>query len=367
MAKPKILVTGATGKTGAAVAAQLLAKGYPVRATVRVRDARSESLERSGAEVVVADLFDPDQLAEAIRGTQRAYYLPPIHPYAIHSAVAFSIAAREAGLESIVQLGQWLSHRSHPALMTRQTWLMDQVFARLPGITHTIINPGMFADNFLRVIDFASLLGLFPILMGDSRCAPVSNEDIARAAVAVLEAPDRYAGMTIRPTGPELLDGKDMARIAAKVVGHPVLPMKLPLWMFLKVAQQQGVDPFLISSLRHYIEDNKNGGFSFEGGVTTDLEDLTGAPAETFETTARRYAALPFARQTMGNRLKAFANFNLTLLYPGYNLKRIDRALGFPVPPNPSFSIEDERWRREHAQMMARQPKVRTAGRLQAA
>ena len=215
-------------------------------------------------------------------------------------------------------------------------------------------------------MDFAALLGLFPILMGDSACAPVSNEDIARAAVTVLEQPDRHHGMTYRPTGPELLSGADMAKIAAKVVGHGVLPMKLPLWLFLKVARRQGVDPFQISSLRYYIEDNKNGGFAFEGGVTTVLEDLTGAPAESFETTARRYAAMPFARQTLGNRLKAFANFNLTLLYPGYDLKRIDRAFGFPMPPNPSFSIEDERWRREHSQMMAAQPRVQPLKRLKA-
>ncbi len=27
----------------------------------------------------------------------------------------------------------------------------------------------MFADNFLRVIDFAALLGLFPVLTGDGQ------------------------------------------------------------------------------------------------------------------------------------------------------------------------------------------------------
>jgi uncharacterized protein YbjT (DUF2867 family) len=32
---PRILVTGATGKTGRAVVAQLLEKGWPVRALVR--------------------------------------------------------------------------------------------------------------------------------------------------------------------------------------------------------------------------------------------------------------------------------------------------------------------------------------------
>jgi len=59
MINPKILVTGATGRTGGAVLTQLLAKGYPVRATVRVRDARSDLLQRRRAEVVVTDIFDP--------------------------------------------------------------------------------------------------------------------------------------------------------------------------------------------------------------------------------------------------------------------------------------------------------------------
>jgi NAD(P)H dehydrogenase (quinone) len=59
MIKPKILITGATGKTGGAVVTELLAKGWPVRAAVRVRNARSDLLQRRGAEVVVADIFDP--------------------------------------------------------------------------------------------------------------------------------------------------------------------------------------------------------------------------------------------------------------------------------------------------------------------
>ena len=46
MTHPKILVTGATGKTGGAVIAELLGKGFPVRAVVRRRDARSAALER---------------------------------------------------------------------------------------------------------------------------------------------------------------------------------------------------------------------------------------------------------------------------------------------------------------------------------
>src|SRR5215469_16059948 len=77
MTQPTILVTGATGNTGGAVVSELLHRGVPVRAMVRSRDARSAALQARGAEVVVADIFDPDQLVAAMRGVQRAYYVPP--------------------------------------------------------------------------------------------------------------------------------------------------------------------------------------------------------------------------------------------------------------------------------------------------
>lgn len=349
MVQPKFLITGATGKTGGAVAELLARQGALVRAVVRAKDERSASLERMGVEVVAADMFDPDQMLDAMRGTQRAYYLPFFHPYMIQAAANFAVAARTAKLEAIVEMGQWLSHRHHPAIMTRQTWLVDRLFAGLPGIAHLIVNPGMFADNFLRTIDFAALLG---------------TEDIPRVVVALLMAPDRHAGMSYRPTGPKLLSGWDMAAAVAGAVGHRVLPVEMPFWLFCKVAAQQRVDPILISGFRYYIEEMKRGTFEFETGVNDVVEELTGTPADSFEATAQRYASMPFARQTWGNRVKAFVNFNLTPFYPGIDPDRYDRRAGFPMPANPSFSIEDARWREEHSLQNARQPAVRTAGRI---
>jgi uncharacterized protein YbjT (DUF2867 family) len=352
--KPRILVTGATGGVGTPLVGELRAKGFPVRAIIRCRDQRSARLEQLGAELVVADLYDADQLTEAARGTQRAFYLPPFRPHMLQSAVAFAVAAREARLEHIVGLSQWTSHRSHKAHMTRQTWLADQLFGIIPGVAHTVFNPGMFAHNFLRVIDFAALLGIYPVLAPKGKAAPISNEDMARAAAVLLaEGPERHAGKSYRPTGPALLDARDMSAIVAKAVGHRVLPVPMPIWLLGKVARQQGVDPFEISSIRHYMQDMAEGTFAFEGGVTSVVEALTGTPAESFETTARRYAALPFARQNFPNRLKAFINFNLVPFYAGTQFDTWDKAMAFPPAPAPSLSIEDERWRREHAAQMA--------------
>lgn len=353
MVKPKILVTGATGKTGAAIVAELRKHDMPVRAVVSCEDHRSLSLKKIGAEVVVADMYDPEQLYRAVKGTQRAYYLPLMQPYMIQAANAFAVAAYEAKLESILQMSQWTSCASHPTAMTRQIWLIDHMFAMIPGVAHTIFNPGMFADNFLRVIDFAALLGMFPVLMGDSQCAPISNEDMGKAAAALLmEDPAKHGGKSYRPTGPQLLSGKEMAQIIAKVVGHSVIPVNIPLWMFRKVARQQKIDPYQVYVLLQYIIDNKQGTFSFEGGVTDVMQELTGEPAESFEVTARRYAAMPFAQQTIGNRLKAFIKFNITPFYPGYNIKSYERNLGLPIPQNPLYCMEDEQWKKLHAEQM---------------
>ena len=354
LSKPTILVTGATGGTGIPVVVELIAKGFPVRALVRQKDARSAAFEKRGVEIIVADLYDPDQLLGALRGVQRAYFLPVMEPYMIQSATAFAVAAAEARIEHVVQMSQWTSHRAHPTAMTQQTWLVDKLFAAIPGVAHTIFNPGMFAHNFLRTMDFAALLGIFPVLSGEGRAAPVSNEDMGRVAAALLaEGPARHAGRSYRPTGPELLTGREMAGIVARAVGHHVMPVHLPIWLYGKVARQQGVDPYQVSCLRYYMEDMKRGTFAFGGGVTDVVEEVTGTPAESFETTARRYAALPFAQQTLGNRVKAFLNFNMTPFHPGYNFDKYDKELRLPVPSHPTLSIDDPQWRKTHAAQMS--------------
>src|SRR6202140_2719048 len=128
MLKPRILVTGATGKTGSVVVAELLKAGYRVRAMVHREDGRSARLQAQGAEIAVADMSDVERVADALTDVQRAYYCPPFDPYMIQGAVAFAIAARESQLEHIVGLTQWLSSPSHPALMARQPWLGAQFF-----------------------------------------------------------------------------------------------------------------------------------------------------------------------------------------------------------------------------------------------
>lgn len=348
MLKPKILVTGPTGKTGSVVVAELLKAGYPVRAIVRREDGRSARLKAQGAEIAVADMSDAERVADALKDVHRAYYCPPFDPYMIQGAVAFAVAAKEARLEVIVGVTQWLASPSHPSLMTRQHWLVDRLFSMTPGVAHTIVRPGFFADAYMVTMGLCAQLGILPWIFGNSRNAPPSNEDIARVAVAALTDPARHAGKSYRPTGPELLGAEEIAKAIGRAVGRSVKVVPTPAWMFMKGARMAGYPIDVFSGIRYYIDDHKRGAFEL-GAPTTDVLDVTGRPAEDFETIARRYAALRRNQRTFSNWLREFGQFLIAPLSPGFNLDRYDRELRSPFPSEPQFASESKVWRHERA------------------
>ena len=69
-----ILITGATGKQGGAIARELLAKGRAVRAMTRHPEgAAAAELKRLGAEVVAGDLDDAASVERALQGAWGAF------------------------------------------------------------------------------------------------------------------------------------------------------------------------------------------------------------------------------------------------------------------------------------------------------
>ncbi len=103
----------------------------------------------------------------------------------------------------------------------------------------------------------ATLLGMFPVLTGGSRSAPVSTEDIADCAVALIANPDAHAGRSYRPTGPELISGRQMADAVGLAIGRRVRAVNLPFAMFLKVSRLDGVNPHEALNWRDYVADHR--------------------------------------------------------------------------------------------------------------
>jgi NmrA-like family len=166
MSKPRILVTGATGKTGLPTALGLLEKGFPVRALVKTVDARAERLRAAGAEITCGSLENFRDLETSMQGVARAYFCPPLAPGTLRRATLFATAASEARLEAVVQLSQWVADGMHPAVHAREKWLTNQVLSWAPNVGVITVRPGWFADNYFAVIGQAAQFGMLAFRSG---------------------------------------------------------------------------------------------------------------------------------------------------------------------------------------------------------
>lgn len=101
----KIFVTGATGKVGSRLVPYLLKQGHAVRLLVRNAE-RVRTLEEQGAEIVLGDLVDNENLAEAVRGVDTVVHVAAQFRGGISEEVAravnldATIALAKASLEA---------------------------------------------------------------------------------------------------------------------------------------------------------------------------------------------------------------------------------------------------------------------------
>lgn len=352
MSTSKILVTSAAGNTGLPTTLQLLEQGFPVRAFVRNRDSRAKRLEDAGAEIFVGDQYSMADMRQAMTGVQRAYHCAPSKTNSLHFGVAFAIAAHEAKLEHVVMLSQWLADPDHPSVVTRETWMNEQLLKQLPETTLTVINVGWFAENyFMGVLETVAQLGILPMPLGDGdvkKNAPPSNEDIAAASVAALVDPELHEGKVYRPTGPELLSPNEIAAVMGKVLGRNVRYRDIPKSMMLKALIRQGFPKSMLTQLALYTDEYRRGAFAINAPNQV-VQALTGRQAEDFETITRRVvAARSEAVPTFGNKVKAVKNFMKIPFTVGANPDVIEHRAEHVLLKSPRFVQDSPTWREKH-------------------
>ena len=346
MTKPKILVTSAAGHTGAPAVRELLQRGFPVRAFVRRRDARSEALKNAGAEVFVGDLLDFRDLREALRGVQRAYHCPPFAANALHGTMLFAMAAEEAELEVVALMSAWNPHATHPSIFTRELWMAQNIARWMPTVDVIHINPGFFAFPSFFGLPAVLHLGMLVLPFGDGLNAPPANEDIASVVANVLAKPDRHIGKRYRPTGPKLISPHDIAETMGRVLGRRVRYQDVSTRMFTKFARARGFDRWSIAQFRHFAEELRGGTYAV-GAPTDHVEQVCGRPAEDFEVTARRYLEEPanvWPGFNKGSTLGAIGMLLKTALTKAPDLDAFEAMRGTPKMVDPQLAHESEEW-----------------------
>src|SRR5260370_38025509 len=150
MIRGQVLVTGATGDTGRATVDELLARGYEVKALAHREDDRSRRLKERGVEVVFGDLLDFKGMRAVLKGTRRAYFCYPIRPGIVQATAQFAQAAKEAGVDGIVNMSQKSAREDAKSHAATDHWLAERVFD-WSGVTVAHIRPTYFAEWLLYI------------------------------------------------------------------------------------------------------------------------------------------------------------------------------------------------------------------------
>ena len=282
MSKPLILVTGATGKTGANVVAQLVERGFPVRALAHSRDDRSERLERLGADVVLGDFLDLQSIRAAMKGARRVFFCyPPQGNRLVEATTNVAVAARDEGVDALVNLSQITAREDSESPLARHHWLSENIFD-WADVCAVHIRPTFFAE-MLYILGGQTIPaeGKLYLPYGTERHAPVAAADIARVAVGILADPALHVGERYVVTGPRNMTIAEMAEVLSNELGRPVEYVDLPNEAWGQVLSEQvGLPEFLVTHLKAVADDHKNGVFSAQTDV---VERIGGQPPQSLE------------------------------------------------------------------------------------
>jgi uncharacterized protein YbjT (DUF2867 family) len=241
-------ITGITGKTGGAVAHNLLAAGQPVRAVLRDRS-KAKAWADLGCEIALAEMTDAQALTSAFHGAEAVFILPPpcFDPAPGFPEVRATIAAvtgalAEARPARVVHLSTIGAQARQPNLLSQQG-LIEQALRQLTTPV-TTLRPAWFMENFAWDVASARDEGVLQsFLQPLDRAIPMAaTADIARTAADLLTqvwSKGRTVELKSADVSPE-----DAAATFAKILGRDVTVRAVPRESWGSLFKAQGMrDP----------------------------------------------------------------------------------------------------------------------------
>lgn len=257
-----VLVTGATGQTGGAVARHLLARNWSVRALTRNPESPAAlAIAEKGALIIQGDLDDRISLSQALAGIYGVFSFPNLakgEEAEARQGIMVADAAVGAGIQHFVQstVGGAERHSDIPHFESKRQ--IEKHILSI-GLPVTILRPAYFMENlnWKRTQIMSGVyesLGLNP----QRSLQMIAADDIGAFAALAFENPGDYIGQELEIAGDELSE-PEMVNTMAKVIGRPVkllLPKEPPQYgdMDVMVAwfNEKGYEADILSLRKAY-------------------------------------------------------------------------------------------------------------------
>ncbi|GAB3741364.1 NAD(P)H-binding protein [Microlunatus parietis] len=269
----KILVTGATGNVGGALARTLVERGVPTRAVVR-DPARPVP---AGVEAAVGDLTDATSLRDALAGVDGLFLMPGY-------ADEIATEAARAGVRRIVLLSGGSVLSSAPDNAVTEYMARSEDAVRASGLAWTFLRPVSFMTN---TYEWRPQLAAGDVVRAPFADVPIATIDPADLAAVAAEAllGEGHDGRAYPLTGPEALRPADRVALLAEVLDRPLTfeaePDDEARARMLAAMPQPYVDAFFSFFVDGTIDETT---------VQPTVAEVTGRPPRTFRQWAEQNA-----------------------------------------------------------------------------
>jgi uncharacterized protein YbjT (DUF2867 family) len=239
-----ILVTGATGQQGGAVARHLLKQpGFAVRALTRdTAKPAAQALAHAGAEVFQGNLDDASSMRRAVEGAWGVFsvqdFMESGYDREIRQGKHLADAAKAAGVQHFVYSSVVSADRKTGLPHFESKWQIEQ-HIHLRGLPFTILRPAFFMQNWYGFMRDAILDGTLPLpLDPQTSLQQISVDDIGAFAAMAFHNPSKWAGRTVELAGEELTMQRTVETLS-RVVGRNVKYIQVPWDQFRQNAGEE--------------------------------------------------------------------------------------------------------------------------------
>jgi NAD(P)H dehydrogenase (quinone) len=266
----KIGVSGASGKLGGSVVAELIARGG---GHDLVAISRSPESITGTVEARLGDYDQPSSLAKAYAGLDRLLIIPSadLRPGVRGGQLRNAIdAALEAGVAHIFLVSVAGTRQETGRSLTAAFWTGEQHLIKTAP-RWTILRMSYYAESMADEIRMSLGQGVLAGL-GDERVSYVSRDDLAAAAAGALLGHD-HEGAIYTATGPAAVTGPERAAIVSELLGKPIGFAVISEEQLRAGLSQAGLPDLVIEAVVEIKRGFVSGQFDI---VTGDVQRLSG-------------------------------------------------------------------------------------------
>jgi len=231
----KILVIGATGQQGGAVARLLLQKRHEVYALTRNTESetpKEQYLRNLGAKLIKGDLENPDSLEQATNGVDSVFLMGTPAGDGPEGETRrgkmMTDIAKEKKVAHLVYSSVASADKNTGIPHFESKYKVEQHIQNL-GIPYTIIGPTFFMENLLTYLKPGLEQGRLALPLSPSTILQhIALENIAEFSTLVLERRNSFLGKRIDIASDELT-GEQAAKILSDELGRKIKYVQVPL------------------------------------------------------------------------------------------------------------------------------------------